>query len=86
MIKEIKYFAYLLTIILFFFFIIYHYVSDSNQKKFYRTINNQNNLIDTYSNKLFIFENDTNNIIEYINKNNLKSKKKYKFWNLIDND
>ena len=86
MIKEIKYFSYLLTIILFFFFIIYHYISDTYQKKFYRALNNHDNLIDIYSNKLSILENDTNNIIEYIDNNNLKSKKKYQFWNLIEND
>ena len=33
-----------------------------------------------------ILENDTENIIEYVNQTNKKKKKKFNFWKLLEND
>ena len=86
MIKEIKYFIYLLIIILFFFLSIKYYISSDFEKKFYRTINNQKEIINKYSNDLVVLQNDTNNIIEYIDNDKNKSEKSFEFWKLLDND
>ncbi len=86
MIKEIKYFIYLLIIILFFFLSIKYYISNDFEKKFYRTINNQKEIINKYSNDLVVLQNDTNNIIEYIDNDKNKSEKSFEFWKLLDND
>ena len=86
MIKEIKYFIYLLIIILFFFLSIKYYISNDFEKKFYRTINNQKEIINKYSNDLVVLQNDTNNIIEYIDNDKNTSEKSFEFWKLLDND
>ena len=86
MIKEIKYFTYIVFIFIFFFLTIKYYISDSFKKKVYRSINNHGSKINKYSSELDILYNDTNNIIEYIDHNKNKSEKKYKFWNLLEND
>ena len=44
------------------------------------------NKIIKYNNKLLKLESDTENIIEYVNNNLNKDKKKYKFWELFNND
>jgi hypothetical protein len=49
-------------------------------------MNNHDNLIKNYSQNLELLENDTNNIIEYIDNNKNKSKKTFQFWKLIEND
>ena len=86
MIKEIKYFAYILTIILFFFITVKYYFSDSNKKNSFRSMNNIDNKIQLYKKKLPILENNTKNIIKYVEQSNTKKKKKYNFWNLLNND
>ena len=86
MIKEIKYLIYILVIFLFFFFNIKYYFSDNFEKKFYRSIKNHENSIIEYSNQIVVLGNNTDNIIEYIDNNKNKSKKKYQFWKLLEND
>ena len=39
-----------------------------------------------YNDDLIILESDTENIIEYVENNLNKNKKKYKFWELLNND
>ena len=39
-----------------------------------------------YSKELILLENDTNNIVKYIEKNINKNKKDYNFWKLINNN
>lgn len=56
------------------------------KKKLYRSLNNYDEVIKKYSKNLPLLENDTKNVIEYVDNNNDKSKKKYKFWKLIEND
>ena len=86
MLKELKHLLHLLTILIFFFILIKFYLSDSYEKKLYRSLNNYDEVIKKYSKNLPLLENDTKNVIEYIDNNTDKSKKKYKFWKLIEND
>ena len=86
MLKELKYLLHLLTIFIFFFILLKFYLSDSYEKKLYRSLNNYDEVIKKYSKNLPLLENDTKNVIEYVENNTDKSKKKYKFWKLIEND
>ena len=86
MIKELKYFLFVLTIFIFFFFIGKYYFSDQNKKNSYRSINKLEQKIDKFSDNLVILKNDTKNIIEYIENDNNKDKKKYYFWELLSNN
>ena len=87
MIKELKYFLYVITIISFIFFILNYYFSDKNKKNSYRSTKVFNSKIVKYTKTLKILENDTENIVEYVENTFIKDKKKYKFWELIiDND
>ena len=86
MIKEIKYFLYVLTIILFTFFSVKYYFSDTHKKKSYRSIKSNEEKIVTYSENLPVLKNDTDNIVEYVKNINNESKKKYHFWELLFND
>ena len=84
MLKEFKYLIFLFVISLFIFFTLRYYFSDTNKKISYRSLNNINEQITTYSKKLPILEDDTKNIIEYIEQSNIKKKKKFNFWKLLD--
>ena len=86
MIKELKYFLYLLSIFLFLLLIGKYYFSDVNKKNSYRLINNLNNKIDKYSSSLTTLSNDTDNIIEYVENNLNTDKEKFHFWKLLSND
>ena len=86
MLKELKYLLHLLTIFIFFLILLKFYLSDSYEKKLYRSLNNYDEVIKKYSKNLPLLENDTQNVIEYVDNNTDKSKKKYKFWKLIEND
>ena len=87
MIKELKYFLYVITIISFIFFILNYYFSDENKKNSYRSTKVSNSKIVEYSKTLQILESDTEKIVEYVENTFNKDKKKYKFWELIiDND
>ena len=66
------------------FFTVNHYFSDPYQKKSYRSLSNINNKIKVYSQNLITLEEDTLNIIEYVNSPQTKNKKKYYFWELLD--
>ena len=87
MIKELKYFLYVITIIGFFFFMLNYYFSDENKKNSYRSTIVFDSKIAEYSKTLQILESDTEKIVEYVENTFNKDKKKYKFWELIiDND
>jgi len=86
MIKELKYFFFIITIFFFIFFTFRFYISDINMKKSYRSINLVDDKLSGNLKNLDILENDTKNIIEYLDINLSKKKKKYFFWELIDND
>ncbi len=86
MFKEIKYLSFILVIFLFFFIIGKYYFSDKNKKKSYRSFNNIDEKIKIYAEKLPILEDDTKNIIEYVEQSNNKKKKKFNFWKLLESN
>ena len=81
MLKELKYLLHLLTIFIFFFILLKFYLSDSYEKKLYRSLNNYDEVIKKYSKNLPLLENDTQNVIEYVDNNTDKSKKNINFGN-----
>jgi len=85
MLKELKYFFSILIIFIFIFFIGRYYFSDQNKKNIYRSINKMDKNIEKLSENLHILKNDTKNIIEYV-ENDKNKKKKYYFWELLNND
>ena len=86
MIKELKYLTFLVVIISFFFFTAKHYFSDKNIKNFFRSMNVYDKEITEYSKNLEVLSSNTEIFIEYVENNQSKSKKKYKFWELIFKD
>ena len=86
MIKELKYFFYILVIILTFFLTLNYYFSDDNRKKSYRSLKKIDEIIIKYSKNLILLNNDTNEIVEYVEKSTDKDKKNYNFWKLITNN
>jgi len=86
MIKEIKYLIFIFIICLFLFLNLKYYFSDKNKRKSYRSMNNINEKITKYAENLPILEDNTQNIIEYIEESNLKKKKRFNFWKLLDSN
>ena len=86
MLREIKYLIFIFIIFLFLFLTGRHYFSDINKKRFYRSINNIDERINIYAEKLPLLRNDTSNIIEYIDQSDIKKKKKFNFWKLLENN
>ena len=84
MIKEIKYLLFTLIIILFLFFSGKYYFSETNKKNSYRSLNTIDQKIDIFADKLPILDDDTKDIIEYVEQSNKKKKKKFNFWNLLE--
>ena len=84
MIKEIRYFIFLITIVIFIFFTTKYYFSDAHKKKSYRSLTNIDKKIEIYSQELPTLDNDTQNIIEYVKNTQSKKKKKYHFWKLLN--
>ena len=86
MIKEIKYLLFLLIIVLFLFFSGKYYFSETNKKNSYRSLNTIDQKLDIFAEKLPVLENDTKNIIEYVEQSNKKKKKKFNFWKLLESN
>ena len=86
MLKEIKYLIFLLIIVIFLFLTGKYYFSDLNKKNSYRSLNNIDKKIKIYAEKLPILEDDTKNIIEYVEQSNNKKKKKFNFWKLLESN
>ena len=84
--KELKYFLYVVTILGFIIFVVTYYFSDKNKKNSYRSTKLYDTKIIEYNDDLIVLENDTENIIEYVESNLNIDKKKYKFWELLNND
>jgi len=84
MLKEIKYLIFALIICLFLFLIAKYYFSDSNKKNSYRSLNSIDKKINIYAENLPVLEDDTQNIIEYVEQSNNKKKKKFNFWKLLE--
>ncbi len=86
MLKEIKYFLYLFIICLFLFLTIKYYFSDNNKKNSYRSLNNIIEKTNNYAEQLPILDDDTKNIIEYVEQSNSEKKKKFNFWKLLESN
>ena len=86
MLKELKYLFFILVISLFFFLSFKYYFSDNNKKNTYRSFKEADEKIATYSKKLVSLNNDTSDIVEYVEKRIDKNKKSYNFWQLINNN
>ena len=84
MLKEIKYFIFIFIICLFLFLTGRYYFSDTNKKNSYRSLQNIDQKINTYSKNIPFLEDDTKNIIEYVEQSSTKKKKKFNFWKLLD--
>jgi hypothetical protein len=86
MLKEIRYLIFVFIISLFIFFTLKYYFSDTNKKRSYRSLNNINEQIAVYLKSLPVLEDDTKNIIEYVEENSNKKKKKFNFWKLLESN
>ena len=83
MFREIRYSLFIIIICLFIFFTGKYYFSDTNKKKSHRSLNLIDKKINIYAEKLPVLEDDTKNIIEYIEKTDDNKKKKFNFWKLL---
>ena len=86
MLKEIKFFFFVFIICFFLFFTIKYYFSDLNKKNSYRSFNSIDKKLNIYAEKLPVLEDDTKDIIEYIEQSNSKKKKKFNFWKLLESN
>ena len=84
MLKEIKYFIFIFVICLFLFLTGKYYFPNTNKKNSYRSFLSIDEKIKIYTEKLPILEDDTKNIIEYVEQSNKKKKKKFNFWKLLE--
>ena len=85
MIKELKNLFYILFVFLILFFTLKYYFSDNYKKKSFRAMQLIDKKIDIFSNKLILLNDDTRDIVEYVEKKN-DNKKNYNFWKLINNN
>ena len=86
MIRELKYFFFILVIFIFLFLTLKYYFSDINERNSYRSLKKVDSKIELYSKNLLLLSNDTDNVVEYVEKTINKNKKNYNFWKLINND
>ena len=86
MLKEIKYLIFILVIFSFLFFTGKYYFSDDNKKNSYRSLISIDKKINSYVEKLPVLEDDTIDIIEYVEQSNNKKKKKFNFWKLLESN
>ena len=83
MIKELKFFLYISVILTFIFLTLKFYFSDINKKNSYRSLNLIDKKIVNFSKQLKLLNNDTDDIVEYVKKNDNNNKKNYNFWKLL---
>ena len=86
MLKEIKFFFFVFIICFFLFFTTKYYFSDLNKKNSYRSFNSIDKKLNIYAEKLPVLEDDTKDIIEYVEESNSKKKKKFNFWKLLESN
>ena len=84
MLKEIKYLIFVFIISLFLFFTLRYYFSETNKRNSYRSLKMIDDRINIYAENIPILEDDTKNIIEYVEQTDNKNKKKFNFWKLLD--
>ena len=86
MLKEIKNLIFIFIIFLFLFLIGKYYFSDTNKKNSYRSYTSIDKKINSYAEKLPFLEDDTKNIIEYVEQSNNKKRKRFNFWKLLESN
>tara|TARA_B110000881_G_C18401772_1_gene426353 strand:+ start:43 stop:309 length:267 start_codon:yes stop_codon:yes gene_type:complete len=86
MLKELKYLFYILIFFLFLILNLKFYFSDTNKKNSYRSFKEIDEKIITYSQKLILLKNNTDNVVKYVEKFTDKNKKNFNFWKLIINN
>ena len=86
MFKEIKYLILVSIILLFLFLTGRYYFSDINKKNSFRSLTTIDEKINIYVKNLPLLENDTKNVIDYVEDSNNKKKKKFNFWKLIESN
>ena len=86
MLKEIKYLIFIFIICLFLFLTGRYYFSDTNKKNSYRFLSTIDQKINVYTKNLPVLEDNTKNIIEYVEQSNNKKKKKFNFWKLLESN
>ena len=86
MLKEIKYLIFVFIIFLFLLLTVKYYFSDINKKNSFRSLKSINEKINIYVEKMPVLEDDTKNIIEYVEQSNNKKKKKFNFWKLLESN
>ena len=86
MFKEIKYLIFVSIILLFLFLTGRYYFSDINKKNSFRSLTTIEEKINIYVKNLPLLENDTKNVIDYVEDSNKKKKKKFNFWKLIESN
>ena len=86
MLKEINFFFFVFIICFFLFFTTKYYFSDLNKKNSYRSFNSIDKKLNVYAEKLPVLEDDTKDIIEYVEQSNSKKKKKFNFWKLLESN
>ena len=86
MFKEFKYLFFIVFIFFFLFFTLRYYFSDENKKKVYRSFSLLDQKINNLEKDLILLKNNTDNMIEYVEKDNNKKTNKYSFWKLLYNE
>ena len=86
MLKEIKYLIFLSTISLFFIITGKYYFSDTNKKNSYRSLSNIDKKNNEFVKKLPVLDDNTKDIIEYVEQSTNKKKKKFNFWKLLESN
>ena len=71
---------------MFLFLNLKFYFSNDNKKNSYRSLKKIDDRIFLYSQNIILLKNNTNNIVEYVEKTIDKDKKDYNFWKLLSNN
>ena len=61
-----------------------YYFSDTNKRNSYRSHNTINEKIDSYTQNIPILNDNTKDIIEYVEKSTNNKKKRFNFWQLLE--
>ena len=85
MIKELKYLFFIIFIFFFILFTVRYYFSNENYKNSYRSTSLIDKKVKETEKDLILLKNNTENIIEFVEYKNKKTKK-YSFWKLLYND
>jgi len=83
MIKEIKYLFFVFVIFFSLLFILKYYFSEENKIITNKVVNQVKTNVKFNEDKLILLENDSENIIEYVDKKVEDYENEFKFWELF---